>query len=72
MKTATCLACGRSFESAGTLGEVIAAAQGATPDELKNMRARDEQRDAESGGARGVCSVQCAIRRALRALEAKS
>lgn len=52
MKT-TCVQCGCEFESVGTLGEVIAEAQGVTSEQLGNLRTYSERFDAEHGG-RGI------------------
>ena len=61
----TCIQCGREFEAAGTLGEAIAGAQGASAEQLANVRAHRDRFEKEHGGPRGVCSVRCAFQRLL-------
>lgn len=48
---ATCLQCGREFQTFGTLREALAD----TPEQKAAARAARDLHDAESGGPRGLC-----------------
>lgn len=64
-RRATCVQCGREFDSAGTLAEILVEADDPTPEQLERVRAQAEALARAHGGARGVCSALCAWHRLL-------